>query len=185
MTIGANPGPAIRKVTLVPILVAVALTVIFVAATRIYEFELPLWQRLMVNGEINPDTLHMNGEFVENNLGTAREPDGSYTLRMIAQQYVFVPHCARIPAGTPVRIRITSADGAHTLTVAGFDYKAKVVPGVVSQNLLQIPQIGVYPMPCSEFCGAGHFAMISRLEVVPAEKFQNLRPTDRVTCGTP
>jgi cytochrome c oxidase subunit II len=185
MTNGSNPGPAIPKATLVPILVAVALTVLFVAATRIYEFELPLWQRLVVNGETNPDTLHLSGEFVENNLGTAREADGSYTLRLIAQQYVFVPHCVRIPAGTPIRIRITSADGAHTLTVAGLDYKAKVVPGVVSQNLLQIPQPGVYPLPCSEFCGSGHFAMIARLEVVPANQFPNLGPTDRTTCATP
>ncbi len=185
MSGGSDPEPAIPKLTLVHILVGVLLTVLFVAATRVYEFELPLWQRVVVNGETNPDTLHISGEFVENNLGTAREPDGAYTLRMIAQQYVFVPHCVRIPAGTPVHIRITSADGAHTLTVAGLDYKVKVVPGVISQNVMQITKPGAYPMPCSEFCGTGHFAMNSRLEVVPAEQFQDLKPTDRVACGTP
>ena len=35
---------------------------------------------------IDPTTLHLGGEFAEDNLGTAAEPDGSVTLRMIAGQ---------------------------------------------------------------------------------------------------
>jgi len=59
---------------------------------------------------IEPQTLHLGGEFVESNLGTAIEPDGSATVRLIAQQYDFVPNCVRVPAGTPVKFRLTSAD---------------------------------------------------------------------------
>ncbi len=59
---------------------------------------------------VDPTTLHLHGEFVESNLGTAVEPDGSVTVRMIAEQYDFVPRCIRVPAGTPVKFRITSAD---------------------------------------------------------------------------
>ena len=44
---------------------------------------------------IDPTTLHLHGEFVESNLGTAVEPDGSVTVRIIAEQYEFVPQCAR------------------------------------------------------------------------------------------
>src|ERR1700690_1953671 len=36
---------------------------------------------------IDPTTLHLNGEFVESNLGTAVEPDGSVTVRIVAEQY--------------------------------------------------------------------------------------------------
>src|ERR1035438_6315517 len=77
------------------------------AMTRFYEFDSPLWRALMGHRRVDPETLHLQGEFVENNLGTAREADGSYTLRMIAQQYMFVPHCVRIPAGVPVHLRLT------------------------------------------------------------------------------
>lgn len=42
---------------------------------------------------VDPLTLHLHGEFVESNLGTAVEPDGSVTVRIIAEQYEFVPRC--------------------------------------------------------------------------------------------
>jgi cytochrome c oxidase subunit 2 len=51
---------------------------------------------------VDPLTLHLHGEFVESNLGTAVEPDGSVTVRIIAEQYEFVPRCVRVPAATPV-----------------------------------------------------------------------------------
>src|SRR5215813_2427018 len=62
---------------------------------------------------INPATLHLQGEFVENNLGTAVEPDGSVTVRILAEQYTFVPQCAVVPSSTMVRFRLTSPDVTH------------------------------------------------------------------------
>jgi len=134
-----------------------------ILATRIQEVDVPIWQRFADANRVNPLTLHLQGEFVESNLGTAREPDGSFTLRMIAEQYMFVPHCVLVPAGVPVHLRITSADVVHSLTFTGTDYGVKVAPGVVSQATLQFSQQAEYPAPCREFCGAGHFAMRSRL----------------------
>ena len=75
------------------------------------------------------------GEFVENNLGTQQDPDGSVTVRMIAQQYLFIPHCILVPAGVPVHLRITSADAVHSLTFNGTDYAVKVLPGTISEAL--------------------------------------------------
>ena len=46
---------------------------------------------------IEPQTLHLGGEFAESNLGTAIEPDGSATVRIIAEQYDFVPNCVEVP----------------------------------------------------------------------------------------
>jgi cytochrome c oxidase subunit II len=46
---------------------------------------------------VDPTTLHLRGEFVESNLGTAIEPDGSVTVRIIAEQYDFVPVASRSP----------------------------------------------------------------------------------------
>ena len=48
---------------------------------------------------VDPRTLHLAGEFVESNLGSALEPDGSVTVRAIGQQYSFTPQCMLVPTG--------------------------------------------------------------------------------------
>ena len=70
-------------------------------------------QATMPQGHVetaDPKTLHLSGEFVESNLGTAVEADGSVTVRAIGQQYSFTPQCVVVPADTPVSFRATSAD---------------------------------------------------------------------------
>jgi hypothetical protein len=57
---------------------------------------------------VDPQSLHLQGEFVESNLGTALEPDGTATVRIIAGQYDFIPSCIQVPAQTPVKFRLTS-----------------------------------------------------------------------------
>src|SRR3979411_2092616 len=114
-------------------LLSMALVGAAILATRIQEGDAPIWQRFADANRVNPLTLHLHGEFVESNLGSAREPDGSITLRMIAEQYVFVPHCVLVPLGVQVHLRISSADVVHSLTYTGTGYMVKVAPGVVSQ----------------------------------------------------
>lgn len=158
------------------------LVLFLIPATRYYEIDIPLL-RFLRGSHIDPLSLHLSGEFVENNLGTEQEPDGSVTVRMIAQQYLFIPHCILVPAGVPVHLRITSADAVHSLTFDGTDYAVKVLPGTVSKAQLQFPRPGEYKMPCREFCGAGHYAMRSQLRVVPRDQFPTLRPEQRGTCA--
>jgi cytochrome c oxidase subunit II len=38
----------------------------------------------------DPRTLHIGGEFIESNLGSAPQPDGSVVVRAIGQQYSFM-----------------------------------------------------------------------------------------------
>lgn len=49
---------------------------------------------------IDPSRLQLSGEFVEDNLGSAVEPDGSVVVRFIAQQYSFTPQCLLVPTDT-------------------------------------------------------------------------------------
>jgi len=153
-----------------------------IVGTRYHEVDVPLLRLLNDPNRVDPLTLHLSGEFVESNLGTAPESDGSVTVRMIALQYLFVPHCILVPAGTPVRVRITSADAVHKLTFDGTDYSVKVVPGTVSEGRMEFSRPGEYKMPCREFCGPGHFTMRSRLVAVPREQFPALRPDERRDC---
>jgi cytochrome c oxidase subunit 2 len=132
---------------------------------------------------IDPTTLHLQGEFVESNLGTAVEPDGSVTVRIIAEQYDFVPHCVQVPVGTAVNFRLTSADVVHGFLLPDTNVNTMVVPGFVAEVRTRFAREGEYAMPCHEFCGLGHHAMWAHVRVVPKERFSNPTPA-RIACAT-
>ena len=170
-----------QKTWTIGFILAMLLVGAIILSTRYYEVDLPVLHFLgFLNGP-DPATLHLRGEFVESNLGLAQ--GDPLMVRMVAEQYNFVPQCIVVPAGVPVRFRITSADAVHMLSFAGTKYAIKAIPGVVSEDTLTFPTPGTYAMPCHEFCGPGHFAMRSQLEVVAKEQFAPLRPGERRACG--
>jgi cytochrome c oxidase subunit 2 len=126
--------------------------------------------------------LHLPGEFAAGNLGTAIEPDGSATVRLIAGQYDFVPHCVQVPAGTNVTFRLTSDDSAHGFLLPDTDVNTIVVPGLVTEVRTRFATEGKYVMPCHEFCGLGQQAMWSYVNVVPKRRFAALAPIERTRC---
>jgi cytochrome c oxidase subunit II len=132
---------------------------------------------------IDPTTLHLGGEFAESNLGTAAEPDGSVTVRMIGEQYSFVPQCVQVPIDTPVKFRITSTDVIHGFLLPATNVNTMVVPGFVAEVRTAFSRPGVYEMPCNEFCGYGHHGMLARVKVVPKEQFPSLGPIERTSCA--
>jgi cytochrome c oxidase subunit 2 len=129
----------------------------------------------------DPVTLHLQGEFAESNLGTALELDG-VTVRLIAQQYSFVPDCIKVPVGTPVKFRLTSADVIHGFILGDTNVNTMVVPGFVAEVRTSFAIPGEYHMPCDEFCGLGHQGMWARVVVVPIEQFPRLTPEQRTNC---
>ncbi len=159
------------------------LALALIPATRYYQIDAPLLGYLKGARAVDPLSLHLAGEFVENNLGTEQGADGSVTVRMIAQQYLFIPHCILVPAGVPVHLRITSADAVHSLAFNGTDYNVKVLPGTISEAQLQFGNPGEFKTVCREFCGAGHYAMRSELKVVPRDQFPVLRVGERGNCA--
>jgi cytochrome c oxidase subunit 2 len=130
---------------------------------------------------IDPQTLHLGGEFVESNLGTAIGPDGA-TVRIVAVQYDFVPNCVEVPVNTPVKFRLTSADVVHGFLLPNTNVNTMVVPGFVSEVNTKFAKTGEYMMPCNEFCGLGHHGMWTRVRVVPAEHFATKELLERTTC---
>jgi cytochrome c oxidase subunit II len=132
---------------------------------------------------IDPTTLHLNGEFAESNLGTAAEPDGSVTVRIVAEQYAFVPDCSKVPVDTPVKFRLTSADVIHGFLLPATNVNTMVVPGFIAEVRTSFNRPGVYNMPCHEFCGSGHHGMWARVRVVPKEQFPQLAANERTSCA--
>jgi cytochrome c oxidase subunit 2 len=100
----------------------------------------------------DPTTLHLSGEFVESNLGSALEGDGSVTVRAIGQQYSFTPQCILVPANTNITIRATSADVVHGLLIQETNINTMLVPGYVSVQNARFDKPGEHLMPCQEFC---------------------------------
>ena len=131
---------------------------------------------------IDPTTLHLGGEFAESNLGTAQEPDGSLTARLIAQQYDFVPDCVKLAIDTPVKFRLTSTDVIHGFLLPATNVNTMVVPGFIAEVRTLFARPGTYNMPCNEFCGNGHHGMWARVSVVAKDQFKALTPTERTSC---
>ncbi len=120
---------------------------------------------------IDPTRLHLAGEFVESNLGTATEPDGSVTVRAIGQQYSFTPACILVPAQTPITLRATSADVIHGILIQGTNVNTMLVPGYVSEQFMRFEKTGEHLMPCQEFCSFGHEGMWGKVKVIDKAEF--------------
>lgn len=120
---------------------------------------------------VDPRTLHVSGEFVENNLGTGIGPDGRVVVRLIAQQYSFEPQCIVVPAGMPVTFRGTSTDAIHGFVIGRTNANVMLVPGFVATFTTTFDRPGELPMPCHEYCGTGHAAMWAKVQVIAPEAF--------------
>lgn len=132
---------------------------------------------------IDPVRLHLSGEFVETNLGSALEPDGTVTVRAVGQQYSFTPSCIIVPIDTKVVIRATSADVVHGLLIQQTNVNAMLVPGYVSEQIARFPKVGDHLMPCQEFCSVGHEGMWGLVKVVEKQEFRALSAgKQRLSC---
>lgn len=132
---------------------------------------------------VNPRTLHITGEFIESNLGSAAEPDGSVTVRAVAQQYSFTPSCILVPTNTAVTFRATSADVVHGMLIEGTNVNLMLVPGYVSDITTSFRKPGEHAMPCHEFCGLGHEGMWAHVRVIDKTAFEKaIAERRRIDC---
>ncbi len=131
----------------------------------------------------NPRTVHIAGEFIESNLGSALEADGSVTVRALGQQFSFTPQCLLVPTDTPVTIRATSADVVHGFLITGTNINTMLMPGYISILPVKFKTPGEHTMPCQEFCGLGHEGMWARVKVIDKASFATMAVKQRrLTC---
>ena len=131
---------------------------------------------------IDPKTLHLSGEFAEQNLGTTVAPDGTATVRIIATQFMFVPRCIAVPRGRLVTLRLATPDVIHGILITGTNVNTMVVPGFVAQVHTEFKRGGELLMPCHEYCGLGHSEMWANVQVLSAGDFKPDQD-GRVTCA--
>jgi len=131
---------------------------------------------------LDPKTLHLSGEFAEQNLGTTVGADGVVTVRAIATQFMFVPKCIAVPANRPVTLRFASPDVIHGLLITGTNVNTMVIPGYVAQIHTEFKKGGDLLMPCHEYCGLGHSEMWATVQVMPEDQFKP-GSDGRVACA--
>jgi cytochrome c oxidase subunit II len=84
-----------------------------------------------------------------------------------------------VPLRKPVKLLITSADVLHSLYIPAYRIKEDAVPGRETHLWFLPDEPGSYDLFCTEYCGVGHSAMITTVEVMNQKEF------DAWYAGTP
>jgi cytochrome c oxidase subunit 2 len=77
----------------------------------------------------------------------------------------------KLPVNRPVKLLITSTDVLHSLSIPAFHVKEDAVPGRENYLWFQPTVTGSYDIFCTEYCGMGHSAMVTKVEVMPERDF--------------
>ena len=114
---------------------------------------------------IDPAKVRTDSEFARPGV---TEDENGITVVVLTELYLFLPQTIRVPAGRPIRFRLTSADVIHGFQIVGTNANVLVVPGYVSELVTTFPQAGEYLIVCNEYCGLSHHLMQARLVVEEA-----------------
>lgn len=112
---------------------------------------------------VDPELVRVQGEFVDP-VATTRS-DGSVTVPVRSEMYIFRPEVIRVPAGKPVTFRVTSADVLHGFQIVGTNVNVTVAPGYVSEVTTTFATPGEYLVVCNEYCGLAHHLMQGKVIV--------------------
>jgi cytochrome c oxidase subunit 2 len=90
-----------------------------------------------------------------------------------------------IPARTPVKVVLTTADVIHSFWVPELNKKIDTMPGHPNTLLLYADKPGVFRGQCAEFCGLQHAKMGMRVYADPPQRFRAwlARETKPVAAG--
>ena len=77
----------------------------------------------------------------------------------------------RVPLGKPIKLILTSKDVIHSFFVPAFRIKEDCVPGMETHLWFTVDEAGSYDIFCTEYCGAGHSHMRSKVVAMPPAEF--------------
>jgi cytochrome c oxidase subunit 2 len=125
----------------------------------------------------------------------ATGPPTSEQIRVEGHQYYWqyvYPNGAisidqlRLPYQRGVRLKIVSADVAHSWWVPSLAGKLDAIPGKTNYLSFKPTKLGVYRGQCAEFCGLYHAQMLTHVHVLPAAEYDQFvlqRASDRLALG--
>ena len=79
----------------------------------------------------------------------------------------------KVPVRKAVKLLITSTDVLHSLYIPAYRIKEDAVPGRETHLWFLPDALGSYDLFCTEYCGVGHSAMITTVEVMAEKDFDS------------
>jgi cytochrome c oxidase subunit II len=77
----------------------------------------------------------------------------------------------RLPYNRTTRLKIISADVAHSWWVPSLAGKLDAIPGKTNYTDWRPTKLGTFPGQCAELCGLQHANMLAKAEVLPADEY--------------
>lgn len=90
-----------------------------------------------------------------------------------------------VPAGRPVRLRLTTNDVIHSVWIPRLHGKLDMTPGRATELVLHPEEPGVYRGFCAEFCGNQHAHMGLRVVAQSEEEFSRWLAHNAAPAGAP
>jgi cytochrome c oxidase subunit II len=90
-----------------------------------------------------------------------------------------------IPAGQPVRLRLSTRDVIHSFWVPQVMGKMDMISGEVNETWMQADRPGVYRGQCAEYCGAQHANMALYVVAHSPAEFQTWLTGERGDAASP
>ncbi|WP_292232346.1 cytochrome c oxidase subunit II [Mesorhizobium sp.] len=81
----------------------------------------------------------------------------------------------RIPVGSPVEIKLTTADVIHSFWIPSLAGKLDLIPGKRNELRIEASKPGVYRGQCAEFCGQQHAHMAIFVVALEPHEFERWR----------
>jgi len=116
-------------------------------------------------------------------VGMIQEPRNAYEVWVTGQRWSWTfehtngavqTNVLTVPAGRPVKLKMTSTDVIHSFYIPDFRKKQDVVPGRYTYLWFEAPEPGQYQLFCAEYCGTQHSQMAGIIEVTPEEEFEDV-----------
>jgi cytochrome c oxidase subunit 2 len=102
------------------------------------------------------------------------EPSGAVTANEI-----------HLPAGRPVRVRLTTDDVIHSFWVPQLQVKVDMIPGKTNEMWLEADAPGRYRGQCAEFCGLQHANMIFYIVAQTPDDFERWLNNEALPAAEP
>ena len=83
-----------------------------------------------------------------------------------------------VPVGKPVKVRLLSEDVLHSFFIPAFRVKRDCVPGMENYVWFVADEAGSYNIFCAEYCGVGHADMVTTVEAMTEEGFEEWVQTE-------
>ncbi len=87
-----------------------------------------------------------------------------------------------VPAGTAVRLKVTSEDVIHSFWVPRLGGKIDANPGFANEIWFTVEEPGVFEGQCAEFCGVGHPYMPVRVIALTPIEYEAWVQAQRATA---